>query len=87
MGIPDGEFQLKKKGLRDKVKVSVAEKENSASKGAFFIREAVLNAPDIRIGKVDAVRAEIAEGRFQIDSEAVAGKIIQDIIIHSRFHK
>ncbi len=48
-------------------------------------REVALNTPDIRKEKVNDVRAEIAEGRFQIDSEAVAGKILQDILVNSKF--
>ena len=39
----------------------------------------------VRIEKVDRIKREIAEGRFQVDSREVAEKILKDIITESRF--
>ena len=46
-------------------------------------REITQNTPETRADIVKEVQAEIAEGRFRIDSEAVAEKILQDILIKS----
>jgi flagellar biosynthesis anti-sigma factor FlgM len=43
-------------------------------------REFALNTPDARKDIVKEVQAEIKEGRFKIDNEAVADKILQDLI-------
>ncbi len=48
-------------------------------------REIALSAPDIRMDKVNKLRAEIAEGRFQVKSKDVADKILQDILISPKF--
>ena len=48
-------------------------------------REIAPDAPDIRADKVNNIRAEIAEGRFHIDNEAVAGKMLQDILANAKF--
>lgn len=50
-------------------------------------REITLSAPDIRADKVSDIRAEIAAGRFQVDSEAVAGKILQDILASAKLSR
>ncbi len=42
--------------------------------------------PDaVRVEKVDRIKREIAEGRFNVDSREVAGKILKDIISESKF--
>lgn len=46
-------------------------------------REITQNTPETRADIVKEVQAEIAEGRFRIDSEALAEKILQDILIKS----
>jgi flagellar biosynthesis anti-sigma factor FlgM len=43
-------------------------------------KEIALNTPDNSVDIVKEVRAEIEEGRFRIESEAVAEKILQDLI-------
>ena len=43
-------------------------------------REIVLNTPDACEDVVKEVRSEIEEGRFSIDSAALADKILQDLI-------
>ena len=43
-------------------------------------RDIALNTPETSMDIVKAVQAEIEEGRFRINSEAVADKILQDLI-------
>jgi negative regulator of flagellin synthesis FlgM len=40
------------------------------------IKEAVEAAPEIRQDKVDAVKARLAEGSYEVDSEEVADRIL-----------
>lgn len=47
--------------------------------------EAVQNSPDIRIDRVNQIRTEIAEGRFQVDDNAVAEKILRELIVNPQF--
>lgn len=42
------------------------------------IEEAALNAPDIRESKVAALKASLADGTYQIDNSAIAGKLLQE---------
>ena len=60
---------------------------NADAKSLQRARAIALNSPDIRVDKVNDIRKEIAEGRFQVDNEAVAGKILQDILINSNLTK
>ena len=46
---------------------------------------AAKSAPDIRIEKVERIKTEIEEGRFHVDSKDLAEKILNDIIIESKF--
>ena len=46
-------------------------------------QEIAENTPENRSDVVKEVKAEIAKGRFRIDSEAVAEKILQNILIKS----
>jgi flagellar biosynthesis anti-sigma factor FlgM len=50
-------------------------------------REITLSAPDIRADKVNDIRAEIAAGRFEVDSETVAGKMLQDILVNAKLSR
>ena len=44
-----------------------------------------VNSPDIRVDKVERVKAEIAEGRFHVNSDKLAEKILKDVITDSKF--
>lgn len=48
-------------------------------------QEVVKSAPDIRVEKVEKIKKAIAEGRFKVDSDKLAGKILEDIIKESAF--
>lgn len=41
-------------------------------------QQALANLPDIREDKVAAIKARIDEGRYHIDSEGIAAKMIQE---------
>lgn len=47
--------------------------------------EIARNSPDIRTDKVNRIRTEIAEGRYQVDNEAAAEKILKEIITDPNF--
>ena len=49
------------------------------------IHEAIKNSPDIRVDKVERVKTEIAEGRFHVNSEELAEKILKDVITDAKF--
>ena len=55
------------------------------TKNILQTRQTALSAPDVRADKVSDIRTEIAAGRFQVDSEAVAGKMLQDILANAKF--
>ncbi len=104
MEIPEGDFRIKNKLVRDPIDVGAAKsggnskvsssQEDMASEQvdlsarAKEIQQAleiVQNAPDIRTDKVNRIRTEIAAGRFQVDNEAVAEKILKEIIADPKF--
>ena len=57
---------------------------SSKAKDIQKAHEAVKNSSDIRVDKVERVKAEIAEGRFHVDSAELAEKILKDVIIESK---
>jgi len=58
---------------------------SSKAKDIQKSHEAVKNSSDIRVDKVDRIKAAIAEGSFHVDSHELAGKILKDIIVESKF--
>ena len=58
---------------------------SSKAKDIQKAHEAVKNSSDIRVDKVERVKAEIAEGRFHVDSAELAEKILKDVITESKF--
>ncbi|MFQ5716729.1 MAG: flagellar biosynthesis anti-sigma factor FlgM [Nitrospinales bacterium] len=57
------------------------------ARGIQKAQETLKGVPDIRVDKVERIKKEIAEGRFKVDSEELAGKILKDIITESAFLK
>ena len=47
--------------------------------------EAVRNSSDIRVDKVDKIKAAIADGSFHVDSHELAKKILKDVISEAKF--
>ena len=47
--------------------------------------EAAKNSSDIRVDRVEKIKAAIAEGRFHVDSHELAEKILKDVIVESKF--
>ena len=58
---------------------------SSKAKDIQKAHEAVKNSSDIRVDKVERVKAEIAEGRFHVNSDKLAEKILKDVITESKF--
>lgn len=55
------------------------------AKGIQKALETVQATPDIRTEKINRIKTEIAEGRFQINSEKVAEKILIELLNESEF--
>jgi len=53
---------------------------SQASKEAQQIQAAIKNEPDVRAEKVAALREEIESGRYKVDNEAVADKLVDSFI-------
>ena len=58
---------------------------SSKAKDIQKAHEVLKNSSDIRVDKVNRVKAEIAEGRFHVNSDELAEKILKDIITESKF--
>ena len=54
---------------------------SSRAKDIRQIRAALANTPDVREDKVMALKQEIENGKYQIQSEAVANKMIDESLI------
>lgn len=104
MEIPEGDFRIKNKIVKDNIDVGatksggssnvsssqgdIASEQIDLSAKAKEIQQAleiVKNTPDIRTDKVNRIRTEITAGRYQVDNEAVAEKILQEIIADPKF--
>ena len=44
------------------------------------LQQAIASTPDIDMQKVEALRAEIQAGTYQVNADALAGKLIQEAI-------
>jgi len=58
---------------------------SSKAKDIQKATEAVNAAPDIRIEKVDRIKAEIESGSYRVSSEKLAEKVLENIITESKF--
>ena len=58
---------------------------SSQAKDIQKAHEVVKNTADIRVDKVERIKAEIAEGRFHVNSHELAEKILKDVITESKF--
>ena len=58
---------------------------SSQAKDIQKSHEAVKSSSDIRVDKVDKIKAAIAEGSFHVDSHELAEKILKDVIAESEF--
>jgi|GEM_PF-2500135 len=66
----DPQAQPSGQGGGDKVRLSERSREIAR------IRELVEAAPEVRAEKIEAVKAELAQGKYKIKPEALAGKIL-----------
>jgi negative regulator of flagellin synthesis FlgM len=69
---PEGQpaEQAKEVAKQDKVSLS------DASKDMKLVKEAVASAPDIRSEKVDPIKQEVASGKYKVNADKVAEKLI-----------
>ena len=58
---------------------------STKAKGIQKALETVQASPDIRSEKVAEIKSQIASNSYQIDSEALAEKILREIITESEF--
>jgi negative regulator of flagellin synthesis FlgM len=57
----------------DQVNISGRTKEIDA------LKEVIHQMPEVRIDKIEALRKSIQNGTYQVDSEGIAGKILEEI--------
>ena len=69
---PEGQPAEANGEVRQKDKVSLSK----ASKDMQLAKEAVSSAPDIRPEKVNPIKQKIAEGKYDVNAEAVAERMI-----------
>ena len=58
---------------------------SAKAKGIQKTLETVQTSPDIRSEKVAEIKSQIANNTYQVDSQALAEKILQEIITESQF--
>lgn len=58
---------------------------SAKAKGIQKALETVQTSPDIRSEKVAEIKNQIASNTYQVDSEALAEKILREIITESQF--
>ena len=69
------------KGTRGTEHIALSSRAKEIQKS----HEAAKNSSDIRVDKVEKIKAAIVEGRFHIDSHELAEKILKDVIVESKF--
>lgn len=69
------------KGTQGSEHIALSSKAKDIQKS----HEAVKSSSDIRVDKVDKIKAAIAEGSFHVDSHELAEKILKDVIVESEF--
>jgi negative regulator of flagellin synthesis FlgM len=74
--VPDGQKNQEiKHGNKDAI-VNIS----PASKELRTAVEAISSAPEVREDKIAEIRDKIESGRYRIDNQAVAGKVLDDFI-------
>lgn len=58
---------------------------SAKAKGIQKALETVQTSPDVRSEKVAEIKSQIASNTYQVDSEALAEKILREIITESQF--
>ena len=57
----------------------------SKARNIHQAQKAVKTAPEVRAEKVNRIKKEIADGRFNVDNNKLAEKILEDIIREHNF--
>ncbi len=58
---------------------------SSKAKDIQKAHEVIRSTPDIRTDKVNAIKQQIADGSYKVDSQAVADKILKQVVNDSSF--
>jgi negative regulator of flagellin synthesis FlgM len=58
---------------------------SAKAKGIQKALETIQTSPDIRSEKVAEIKSQIASNTYRVDSEALAEKILREIIAESQF--
>jgi len=61
---------------KDRLDQDIVVNLSQASKEAQLIKEIISSEPDVREDKVSALRESIESGKYKIDNEAVADKLV-----------
>ncbi|MBT3515515.1 MAG: flagellar biosynthesis anti-sigma factor FlgM [Nitrospina sp.] len=69
------------KGTQGSEHIALSSKAKDIQKS----HEAVKNSSDIRVDRVDRIKAAIADGSFHVDSKDLAEKILKDMILEAKF--
>lgn len=64
-------------------KIALSSHALKIQKEIQLTQEVVNNAPEIRVEKVERIKIEIAEGRFQVDPDKLAENILREILNES----
>ena len=77
------------KSAQTAVKTGTSEQIEFSSKARNIhqAQEVLKTTPEIRAEKVARIKKEISEGRFKVDSNVLAEKILEEIIQESNFLK
>lgn len=58
---------------------------SSKAKDIQKAHEVIRSTPDIRTDKVNAIKQKIADGSYKVDSQAVADKILKQVVTDASF--
>ncbi|MBW1980174.1 MAG: flagellar biosynthesis anti-sigma factor FlgM [Deltaproteobacteria bacterium] len=75
-GSPTTEQQEAAVLTTDPARIEISSQSREAQKAADISKK----APDVRYDKVEALKARIAAGQYQVDSTRVADKILRDVL-------
>ncbi len=71
---PDSPSSASGSGSAEGAQATISSKAKEMAK----VKEAASNAPDVREEKIAELRKKIAEGRYKVDAEAIADKMVDD---------
>jgi negative regulator of flagellin synthesis FlgM len=64
--------------IKENVSGSVRAEVSARAKEMATAHQAAKSAPDVREDKIEALKRQIAEGRYKVDADAVAERMLND---------